>query len=245
MIEKDKSFNPTFENGGYWEYYNDLEQQFDTFLNFVPYLRKNEKVYSFRLANLILGIGAHVDSAFKEIFRYSVFSSKYADILKKVNAGKANITDYRKLEPEYDLSKKEVVFKCLPNRETVIPFQRFDIESPKWWREYNKIKHEFSKNFDKANLKNARDALAGAFLLNVIHYPAANRLADYRLVRPKYAPRGFQQIHDKFRGKSMNPEECNPSTTKDPSLLRHHFSYMIMKNLKDSYSKSKSLAFIQ
>ena len=27
--EKEKGFNPTFENGGYWEYYKDLERQFE------------------------------------------------------------------------------------------------------------------------------------------------------------------------------------------------------------------------
>ena len=108
---------------------------------------------------MILGIGAHIDSAFKEIFSWSTFSSKYADILRRINAEKANMTDYRKLETEYNLSKRKVVFKCLPNRETIIPFQGFDIESPKWWKDYNKTKHEFSKNFDKANLKNARTLL--------------------------------------------------------------------------------------
>ena len=32
MSEEEKRFNPTFENGGYWEYYKDIERQFDSFL---------------------------------------------------------------------------------------------------------------------------------------------------------------------------------------------------------------------
>jgi hypothetical protein len=180
------------------------------------------------LANLILGIGAHIDSAFKEVFRWSGFSSKYSTILAKVNTGKGNITDYRKLEPEYNLSKQEVIFKCLPNREIIIPFQRFDVESPKWWREYNKIKHEFSKNFDKANLKNARDALAGAFLLNVIHKPASERLFKYHLLTPKYqqGTTFFEPYNDNFNGQEMYPRRDPRVKYKNPFTIETSlFSY--------------------
>jgi len=45
----------------------------EDFLEYVPYLEGNEKTYSFRLANLLLAIGAHVDSAFKEMARYRLF----------------------------------------------------------------------------------------------------------------------------------------------------------------------------
>jgi hypothetical protein len=186
MADKEKSFNPTFENGGYWEYYKDLERQFENFLEFVPYLSGNEKTYSFRLANQILAIGAHIDSAFKEMFRYSDFSKKYPEILQKIDDEKANIKDYRELEKEYCLSKREVVFKRLPEREIIIPFQQFGLsKSPDWWLVYNSVKHNFSDNFRKATLQNTRDALAGAFLLNVIHIPAYVRLMEYRVVKPQ------------------------------------------------------------
>lgn len=165
----------------------DLERQFIDFQNYVPYLDGNETVYSFRLMNLILAIGAHVDSAFKEMFRCSEFSKKYDKILKKVNAGRATMTDYRKLDQEYCISKRKVDFKRLPEREVVIPFQKFEaLKSPDWWTAYNKIKHEFSQNFKMATLKTARDALAGAFLLNVVHKPAILRLFEYGIAKSKY-----------------------------------------------------------
>jgi hypothetical protein len=59
-MEEEQEFNPTFENRGFWEYYKDLERQFENFLNYVPYLKDNESTYSFRLANILLGIGAHI-----------------------------------------------------------------------------------------------------------------------------------------------------------------------------------------
>jgi hypothetical protein len=76
MAEEEKGFKPNFENGGFWEYYKDLERQFESFLEYVPYLEGNENTYSFRLANMILAIGAHVDSAFKEMARCDMFADK-------------------------------------------------------------------------------------------------------------------------------------------------------------------------
>lgn len=46
-----------FGNGIFWELYKDLERQFQTFLEYTPYLEGNENVYSFKLLNLILSIG--------------------------------------------------------------------------------------------------------------------------------------------------------------------------------------------
>jgi hypothetical protein len=41
---------------------------------------------------------------------------------------------------------------------------------PKWWTAYNKSKHNWTKAFGQANLDNALTSLAGAFLLNAIHF---------------------------------------------------------------------------
>jgi hypothetical protein len=184
-------FTPTFENGGYWEYYRDLERQFGNFLEFVPYLSGNENTYSFRLANLILAIGAHIDSAFKEMARYPEFVTKYPLILTKPSGESKNptIRDYYDLAVEYKLAQRKVMFKRLPEREQLIPFQQYvkvedRVQTPNWWRIYNGVKHHFSENFENANLQNTRDALAGAFLLNIIHAPAYIRLVEYRIVTP-------------------------------------------------------------
>ena len=101
-------FTPTFENGGYWEYYRDLERQFENFLEFVPYLSGNENTYSFRLANLILAIGAHIDSAFKEMARYPEFLTKCPLILTKPSGESKNptIRDDYDLAVEYKLKEK-------------------------------------------------------------------------------------------------------------------------------------------
>ena len=185
-----KEFKPSFDNGGFWEYYKDLERQFEEFLNYVPYFQKNENTFSFRLANLIVAIGSYVDSAFREIATYPDFMKKYPLILKTANGKlrKTRISDYHNLAEEYSLKDKEVEFKCLPKRERIRPFAKYlkidgKVACPDWWQVYNGIKHHFRDNLEKANLKNAKEALSGAFLLNAIHTPSAIRLYDYGVMK--------------------------------------------------------------
>lgn len=206
-----------FSNGYFWGLYTDLENQFQNFLGYVPYLEGNEKVYSFKLLNLMLSIGGHIDSAFLEMARYIEFedNEKCKAILKK----KEKFDKYNKhkkerkelkgkrppapgywdyiscFEKQYGLSKLVLKFKRLPEMETLTPFKSSssDKATIDWWDDYNSLKHNVSKNIWNANLKNARDFLACAFLLNVIHKPAVFRLNEYGLLKPKLGPKPFKR----------------------------------------------------
>lgn len=201
-----RKFRATFENGGFWDYYKDLEYQFEDFLRAVPYLDKNKRVCSFRLVNLLLNIGGHVDSAFKEMAKYRKFKSQNAkdeckkirqkirNTRKRIKQGKSPGDTVRiqeclsAFESEYKLSARKITFKRLPERENVTPFKPHNkrTKAPKWWEIYNGLKHDFGNNFEKANLHITRNGLAGAFLLNVIHIPACIRLIEYRIMKPSF-----------------------------------------------------------
>lgn len=188
-----------FENGIFWELYQDLERQFLNFLEYVPYLEGNEDVYSFKLLNLILSIGGHIDSAFKEMAYYPGFSinegaQKILNILKEseknVKEGKTPRTvpiglPLEVFNKEYRISKEKIIFKRLPEGELITPFHPCNprTKAPEWWEIYNSLKHHVSINLKKANLRNTLHALAGAFLLNVRHIPAFMRLYDAGLLR--------------------------------------------------------------
>lgn len=206
-----KKFKAKFENGGFWEYYKDLERQLVSFLEYVPYLDKDESVCSFRLVNILLSIGGHVDSAFKEMASYRRFSknAKCLEIRQKVKETRrrikrgqrpitVTITDcLSAFEPGYKLSTKRVIFKRLPKGDEIIPFDPYNkkTNAPEWWDIYNGLKHDFSENFGKANLQITRNALAGAFLLNVIHTPSALRLFDYNILKVQYyTPQEIRKI---------------------------------------------------
>ncbi|MCL4430344.1 MAG: hypothetical protein M1167_06285 [Chloroflexi bacterium] len=221
MTEEEKRFNPTFENGGYWEYYKDIERQFESFLEYVPYLEGNEQTYSFKLLNIFLSIGGHVDSAFKEMARYSEFieNPSCVEILKRADEKSGIIVSgVRAFDEIYGLCSKKVTFRCLPERITLTPFST---NKPEWWDYYNEIKHNVSINLKKANLKNVRDALAGAFLLNAIHKPASKRLFEYHMLKPKYqqGTTFWQTINDTFNGQEMYPKRQLGKQLKNPFTL--------------------------
>lgn len=199
MVNTDK-----FESGLMWELYTDLERQFENYVEYVPYLKDsiggkqpkgNERVYSFKLLNLILSIGGYVDSVFKEMSRYKEFidpscKENCKEILRKVRKGET-IPVYLPInafEKEYTLSKRVVTFKCLPTREEILPFapRKDGNNVPEWWTFYNALKHDLSLNLKKANLRNARDALSSAYLLNVTHIPSVFRLNDFGLLHSNY-----------------------------------------------------------
>lgn len=193
-----------FEKGIFWKLYLDLEHQFQNFLEYVPYLEGNEKTYSFKLLNLILSIGGHIDSAFKEMARYPKFSinSECRQILKLLQEKKViPITlPLKAFDKEYGISNKIVIFKCLPEVLEVVPFKPRSKTaiSPHWWKIYNGLKHDVGINLKEANLLNTLHALAGAFLLNVIHEPAILRFYQHRMFKYLYKQKdGTYQISKK------------------------------------------------
>ena len=57
------------------------------------------------------------------------------------------------------------------------PFQQFSRgKSPVWWRKYNDVKHTWSSSLEQANMDTVLNSLAGAFLLNAVHYPSIKHL---------------------------------------------------------------------
>ena len=190
-----------FENGYFWELYRDLESRFETFLEYVPYLEGNEQTYSFKLLNLILSIGGHVDSALKEMIRYKLLptNKRISNIRLRLqrweNAWtkgiKRNPKDFVNMpelleifETEYNLSQKKVIYKILPKRQKRKPFNDVKNEPTRgWWGIYNGLKHDVAIALKEANLKNTWDALGCAFLLNVTHQPGLDRLWEYHLLK--------------------------------------------------------------
>jgi hypothetical protein len=174
-----------FENGLSWILYTQMESSFIEFLEYVSYVYNHQKVYSPKLLSLLLQIGGYIDTIFKEMAKYDRIRNipECQKLNKAVEKDRYNIGYARTaFERIYRLSlnNEGTIVPKLPwltSPPLLTPFKKFaQNSSPKWWTAYNKAKHEWSEWLHQANMKNVLEALAGAFLLNVIHFPSQKRL---------------------------------------------------------------------
>ena len=93
-------------------------------------------------------------------------------------------TLFKIFEKFYKLSSQTLECKILPKREREQPFKTVkSFPQGGWWSIYNGLKHDMGFTLRDANLMNTRDALACAFLLNVVHEPSMIRLYDYEVLK--------------------------------------------------------------
>ena len=84
--------------------------------------------------------------------------------------------------------------KVLPYNVSIYPWKKINIgKSPKWWSEYNDVKHERNINFKKANLGNVVFSAAGLMVLLVYLYGYKSSISLDPLIRPK-----LFKIEDKY-----------------------------------------------
>lgn len=139
----------------HWNYFLAIERDLETLARYVEFDPKNFDCFSIEIARLLLAAAAEVDIVCKQICRRANQSSKartihqYRDeivqLFPKFNAYPVLIARFElRLQPWDEWTKKGGV--------------------PVWWTAYNKIKHERATEFERANLKNALDAVAGLFI---------------------------------------------------------------------------------
>jgi hypothetical protein len=143
----------------HWNYFLALESDVERLARFVEFTGNNFGTYSIEMAHLFLAAASEVDVVGKQLCSLADAAS---------NAG--NIEQYR------------AVLRCkFPEIEdSVVTVPRYGLElrpwdnwrcneTPDWWREHNKVKHQRGEHFALANLKNVLNAMAGLFLL-VLYY---------------------------------------------------------------------------
>jgi hypothetical protein len=142
----------------HWNYFLAIESDLEDVSRYIEFHEDNYKTYSIELAHLLLAASSEADVIAKQICNL-VDAEKNAD----------NIVQYR-----------EVIIYAFPSfSEERIYIPRYGLDSqpwinfksdnsPDWWRDYNKVKHERNEHFGKANLKNAINSVGG--LLTLIFY---------------------------------------------------------------------------
>jgi hypothetical protein len=212
-----------FENGLSWTLYKYMESDFIHFLEYVPYTHDHQKVYSPKLLALLLQIGGYIDTVFKEMAKFNDFRGipECQEIISAIKKREYGIGFARTaFERIYRLSsnnggKLEAKLSWFGPKQ-INPFKNFaEGKNPGWWSAYNAVKHKWSEALSQANLVNTLEALAGALLLNSVHYPSIKKIWELGDLKTVYKTAGGykeiripERIFDKLLEeaiKNLNP----------------------------------------
>jgi hypothetical protein len=166
-----------------WTYYKSVEDDFIDYLDCVPWTNAHKKVWSPKLANLLLNICSIIDSIFKYCLKGPAMNS--AKHIKEIRTkDKPSINDFQKVYNDvYSLSDRVVYL--LSTEEKLIPWSNWQNQksSPAWWTAYNHIKHNRFKNKTEATLENTLYALSGLFLVCVLLKEFRQNLVDMEIIK--------------------------------------------------------------
>lgn len=139
--------------------YSLLIKDYNELLDFVYPTDSNETTYSHRIYELFL----RTATEFENFSKQKLIADKYG---KKPSL--MNIEDYKTLDIKLGLSSLEVgLLYWNPSKKYVKPFDDWRTGyTLNWYSDYNKVKHNRTDNFDKANLGNLTLGLAGLFLVS-------------------------------------------------------------------------------
>lgn len=144
-----------------WPFYMRLEKEFLNTLTYVEFSQDNYATYSIEYEKQLLSIGSEIDVLCKLL-------CNQIDPLQKPQ----NINEYADiLSGHNNLISQKVRFQI--DMQEYVPFDGWTSDqSPKWWKAYNKVKHErlSNENYKKGNLENVFMALMGLYLLNRYYY---------------------------------------------------------------------------
>ena len=145
----------------HWNYFLALEEDLDRLGRYVDLVGNNDNTYSIEIARLFLGASSEVDVVLKQLARKNNPSSTASSInayYSEITAHCPNFINFEVLLPRYGMSLQPWVYWSASN-------------PPLWWQDHNKVKHHRDQHFDRANLKNCLNSVAGLFIA-VLHLHA-------------------------------------------------------------------------
>lgn len=142
----------------HWSYFLALEEDLQRLSRFVEFNSNNFATFSLEMAHLLLASSSEIDVVLKMLCKPFAPTAQneegYRSSIPK------QIPDFTKVKIE--IRRYDLVLQ---------PWQSWDSnQTPIWWTAYNKVKHERDSHYEKANLENVLQAMAGLFVSNLYLY---------------------------------------------------------------------------
>lgn len=146
----------------HWNYFLAIESDFEKISRYVEFTKANNDAFSIEFARIIMSSTQEIDSIMKILCKLVDPHSDPQNINSYKQTIKTHLPDFIHEEvqiPRFGMRSKPWIDW---NDET-------EDNNPIWWKANNKIKHDRTENFEKANLKNAYNAV-GALLITTLYY---------------------------------------------------------------------------
>jgi len=136
---------------------------------YVEFHKDNFNCFSIEIARILLASASEVDVVCKRLCKKIDAKSKANDIhayRDTIRPAFPPIATFAVRFPRFDL--------------TLSPWDEWKKKRgvPIWWSDYNKVKHQRDAFFERANLKNALNTVAGLFVMVLYLYSEKARLAQ-------------------------------------------------------------------
>jgi hypothetical protein len=142
----------------HWSYFLALEEDVQRLSRFVEFNPNNFAAFSLEMAHLLLASCSEVDVVLKMLCKpFAPDAQNEADYRSSIPKQLPNFTIIRVEMKRYALILQ--------------PWQSWDNnQTPTWWTAYNKVKHERDSHYEKANLENVLQTMAGLLIGNLYLY---------------------------------------------------------------------------
>jgi len=188
--------------------YQVFEQKLLDIFQVFPLSKENETAWSPELVNLFLDINSLLDSVSRDIISKGVNSNHAVQVIgnkgSKISkpVRDLNIEDFEiNLFSGLKLLDYRIIVYMYPLL-VLTPYKNYRIQDNGWWDIYNKLKHNRIKNYNKANIINTLNALAGLFLF-LVKYKSEE--FSKALTRFKWVKSGGLKPEFVHEGRSTEP----------------------------------------
>ena len=113
--------------------FKELEGRLNYCLDYIPFMKENETTISPKFISIILDSCSLIDSIFREVIIDGGKNYKFKELSELI-------------EPSLNLNNTISIF-LNPPISFLNPFKDWLRKTPKWWKAYNKLKHNRLQNY--------------------------------------------------------------------------------------------------
>lgn len=138
-------------------YYNFLQKNVLNIFDYIEPSSFNLKTFSPKNYQILSNICMEVENNFKGILNANNYTGTNSNY---------NMQDYKKIKSFMKLSEYEVKLNFRTDIDEIKPFINFTNGTRlEWYQEYKEVKHDRTREFNKASLENVLKALAGLYVV--------------------------------------------------------------------------------